>query len=84
MRSPATQHPESKQTQVATLTLDLTPREEEVLALLVQGLSNGQIGDRLHLSPRTIEKHVSSLLRKTDTNNRAELVRFAIEHHLVK
>lgn len=66
------------------LTLDLTPREQEVLAVLVQGLSNVQIGDRLHLSPRTIEKHVSSLLRKTETNNRAELVRFAIEHQLVK
>jgi DNA-binding NarL/FixJ family response regulator len=43
-----------------------------------------QIGDRLHLSPRTVEKHVSSLLRKIDANNRAELVRYAIEHHLVQ
>lgn len=76
--------PEPKPTRVATLMLDLTPREQEVLAVLVQGLSNVQIGDRLHLSPRTIEKHVSSLLRKTDTNNRAELVRFAIEHQLVE
>jgi DNA-binding NarL/FixJ family response regulator len=50
----------------------------------VQGLSNGQIGDRLHLSPRTVEKHVSSLLRKTETNNRAELVRIAIEQQLVE
>ncbi|MFS8117884.1 MAG: response regulator transcription factor, partial [Microcoleus sp.] len=41
------------------------------------------IGDRLHLSPRTIEKHVSSLFRKTESSNRAELVRFAMEHHLV-
>jgi DNA-binding NarL/FixJ family response regulator len=71
-------------TRVALLTLDLTPREQEVLAVLVQGLSNIQIGERLHLSPRTVEKHVSSLLRKTDTNNRAELVRYAIEHHLVE
>jgi DNA-binding NarL/FixJ family response regulator len=66
-----------------TLALDLTQREEEVLAELVEGLSNGQIGDRLHLSPRTIEKHVSSLLRKTETSNRAELVRFAMDHGLV-
>jgi DNA-binding NarL/FixJ family response regulator len=63
--------------------LDLTQREKEVLAELVEGLSNGQIGDRLHLSPRTIEKHVSSLLRKTETSNRAELVRFAMDHGLV-
>lgn len=65
------------------LALDLTQREQEVLAELVEGLSNGQIGDRLHLSPRTIEKHVSSLLRKTETSNRAELVRFAMDHGLV-
>jgi len=53
------------------------------LALLVKGLSNAQIGDRLHLSARTIEKYVSSLLRKTESNNRADLVRYALEHHLV-
>ena len=63
--------------------LTLTQREQEVLDLLTEGLSNIQIGDRLHLSHRTIEKHVSSLFRKTESNNRAELVRFAMEHHLV-
>ncbi len=62
---------------------NLTQREQEVLDLVTEGLSNVQIGDRLHLSPRTIEKHVSSLFRKTESNNRAELVRFAMEHHLV-
>lgn len=61
----------------------LTQRERQVLDLLTEGLSNIQIGDRLHLSPRTVEKHVSSLFRKTESNNRAELVRFAMEHHLV-
>jgi DNA-binding NarL/FixJ family response regulator len=64
-------------------TLTLTQREQEVLGYLTEGLSNVQIGDRLHLSPRTVEKHVSSLFRKTDSSNRAELVRFAMEHHLV-
>lgn len=64
-------------------TFNLTPRERDVLTLLSNGLPNAQIGDRLHLSSRTIEKYVSSLLRKTDTSNRAELVRFAIGHHLV-
>lgn len=63
--------------------MDLTGREQEVLMLLLDGLSNAQIGDRLYLSPRTVEKYVSNLLRKTETNNRAELVRFAMEHHLV-
>lgn len=66
-----------------TLVVDLTEREQEVLRFLADGLSNAQIGERLHLSPRTVEKYVSSLLRKTEMNNRAELVRFAFEHHLV-
>lgn len=60
-----------------------TPREVQVLNLLTTGLSNGDIGQKLHLSSRTVEKYVSSLLRKTETNNRAELVRFALDHHLI-
>jgi DNA-binding NarL/FixJ family response regulator len=63
--------------------LGLTQREQEVLNVLTEGLSNAQIGDRLHLSPRTVEKYVSSLLRKTETNNRAELLRYAMQHRLV-
>ncbi|MER3433988.1 MAG: DNA-binding response regulator [Leptolyngbya sp. ERB_1_1] len=68
---------------ISDLKITFTDREKEVLTLLSDGLSNIQIGDRLHLSSRTVEKHVSSLLRKTETSNRAELVRFAMEHHLV-
>ena len=64
--------------------LPLTKREQEVLQLLTHGLSNAEIGTQLHLSPRTVEKYVSSLLRKTETSNRAELVRFAMEHRLVQ
>lgn len=67
----------------ALLAPDLTSREQDVLTLISDGLSNAQIGDRLYLSPRTVEKYVSSLLRKTDTNNRAELLRYAIDHHMV-
>jgi DNA-binding NarL/FixJ family response regulator len=55
----------------------LTQRELEVLKLLTDGMSN------VHLSPRTVEKYVSSLLRKTETSNRAELVRVAFENHLI-
>ncbi|MEW6494123.1 MAG: response regulator transcription factor [Cyanobacteriota bacterium] len=67
-----------------THMIDLTEREQEVLDLLATGLSNVEIGKKLHRSPRTVEKHVSSLLRKTETNNRAELVRFALENRLVE
>lgn len=69
---------------ITQLHESLTNREQEVLEILTHGLSNAEIGDRLHLSPRTVEKYVSSLLRKTDTSNRAELVRFAMEHNLVE
>jgi DNA-binding NarL/FixJ family response regulator len=72
---------QSLQSQAAML--DLTPREQDVIVLLGNGLSNPQIGEKLHLSARTIEKYVSSLFRKTDTTNRAELLRYAIEHHLL-
>ena len=70
-------------TQIET-QLELTTREQEVLELLMNGNSNIEIGQNLHLSHRTIEKYVSSLLRKSDTSNRVELIRFALEHHLAE
>lgn len=66
------------------IPLHLTSREQQVVLLLTHGLSNADIGTRLHLSPRTVEKYVSSLLRKTNTSNRAELVGFAMKNHLVE
>ncbi|MBE9128884.1 MULTISPECIES: response regulator transcription factor [unclassified Coleofasciculus] len=74
-------HSETVQTQ--SDALHLTKREQQVLDLLTKGLSNGEIGNQLHLSSRTVEKYVSSLLRKTETSNRAEIVRFAMENRLV-
>jgi DNA-binding NarL/FixJ family response regulator len=74
---------EGRSPKVTAVTLDLTDREREVLSLVSEGLSNAQIGQELHLSPRTVEKYVSSLLRKTETVNRAELVRFNMDHQLV-
>jgi len=88
-RSAASPHRSEKATtaqgtaRIADITIALTTREQEVLYLLAEGLSNVHIGDRLHLSPRTVEKHVSSLLNKTNTSNRSELLRFAVDHHLV-
>jgi DNA-binding NarL/FixJ family response regulator len=64
--------------------IDLTNREREVLEHLARGLSNVDIGQKLHLSPRTVEKYVSSLFRKTLTNNRAELVRYSIDRGLIE
>ena len=64
--------------------LDLTSREKQVLQLLMKGHSNIEIGQKLHLSHRTIEKYVSSLLRKSDTSNRIELITYALEYNFVR
>lgn len=74
----------STQIHSSQLLSSLTTREQEVLELLTHGLSNAEMGHQLHLSARTVEKYVSSLLRKTSTSNRAELVRFAMKHGLVE
>ena len=50
----------------------LTERESDVLRLVVDGLTSRQIATRLVLSPRTVESHVSSVLRKLGVRNRAE------------
>jgi DNA-binding CsgD family transcriptional regulator len=59
---------------------ELTRREQEVLALLAQGLSNRQLADRLFLSPKTVEHHVRSLLVKLGLANRTEAAAYAIRH----
>jgi DNA-binding CsgD family transcriptional regulator len=50
---------------------NLTPRELEVLALVAQGMGNSEIAGRLFLSPRTVDHHVSAILRKLDVPSRA-------------
>jgi DNA-binding CsgD family transcriptional regulator len=55
----------------------ITPREADVLALVIEGCPNREIAERLCLSVRTVEKHVESLLRKTATSTRTQLARVA-------
>lgn len=54
--------------------LGITDRQAEVLRLVAEGMSNKEIAARLHLSPRTVEKHIESLLRKTAARSRTQLV----------
>jgi pimeloyl-ACP methyl ester carboxylesterase/DNA-binding CsgD family transcriptional regulator len=53
---------------------ELTPREREVLDLMAQGISNGQIAEALFISPKTVRNHVSRIFSKLDVNRRAEAI----------
>lgn len=66
------------------IPIDLTPREQSVLDLVAQGLMNKEIAKKLQTSVRNVEKYVSRLFSKTDTNSRTELVRFALKHGLTE
>lgn len=62
---------------------DLTDREHEVLALMVKGLNNVEIAERLVISRSTVRFHVSNILSKLKAVNRAEAVGLAVQHKLV-
>ena len=61
----------------------LSDREFEVLRLLVEGLGPTEIGERLHLSVKTVSTHKTRVLEKLKLGSTAELVRYALEHKLV-
>ena len=62
---------------------NFTPREASVLQLVAEGLMNKEIARKLETSIRNVEKYVSRLFIKTGTSSRTELVRYALENHLV-
>jgi DNA-binding NarL/FixJ family response regulator len=62
---------------------ELTTREREVLQLIARGYLYKEIAARLHLSVKTVESHVSSVLRKLQLSNRHELTRWATQNRLV-
>lgn len=59
--------------------LPLTPAEERVFWETIQGYTNKQISERLFISPRTVQTHLSNILNKLNLSNRTQLVRFAYE-----
>jgi len=85
----ATLSPEAAQSLVETANqpptpgLDLTEREREVLALMVEGLNNTQIAGRLTVSPSTIKSHVSRVLSKLGVASRTEAVTLALRNRIV-
>jgi len=62
---------------------DLTRREREVLALLIKGLNNREIAERLCVSRSTAKAHVSNILSKLAVSNRGEAIAMAIQHKLI-
>lgn len=61
----------------------LTPREQEVMVLLAEGLSANQIAEKLFISPKTVENHRSNIMRKLGLHSTIELVRYAAKLGLI-
>jgi DNA-binding CsgD family transcriptional regulator len=60
----------------------LSEREAEVLKLVAAGLTNAQVAQRLFLSPRTVNAHLTSIYGKLGVSSRSAATRFAVEHGL--
>lgn len=63
--------------------INLSDREYEVLMLIYKGYTNQQIANELYISKRTVDFHRSNLLGKTNSRNTADLIRFAVQNHLI-
>lgn len=61
----------------------LTKRELDVVRLIVDGLSNQEIADRLGLSRRTVQAHIANAMSRTERRSRTQLAVFALRHGLV-
>jgi DNA-binding NarL/FixJ family response regulator len=61
------------------LSANLSDRELEIIAAISDGLTNEDIAIRLEISKRTVDNHVSNILKKTGTDNRVSLVRWALQ-----
>ena len=61
----------------------LTPREREILHLIVEGKTSVQIASRLVLSPRTVELHRSRIMKKLDLHNQTDIFRYALERGIL-
>jgi DNA-binding NarL/FixJ family response regulator len=62
----------------------LSPREQEVVKLIAEGLSGREIAEQLHISPRTVERHRANLLEKLGLQDRVEVTRYAIRRGLIE
>lgn len=61
----------------------LTAREVEILRLVAQGMSDAQVAEKLVISPRTVNWHLTSIYSKIQVNSRSAATRYAVEHRLI-
>ena len=59
--------------------ISLSEREIQVVELVASGLTNQEIAEKLEISKRTVDNHISNILTKTETDNRVALVRWALQ-----
>jgi DNA-binding NarL/FixJ family response regulator len=64
---------------VSPKTIVLSDREIQVIELVAVGLTNQDIAEKLEISKRTVDNHISNILTKTHTDNRVALVRWALQ-----
>ena len=69
--------------QRSSIGFDLTQKEHQILALLVQGLSNAEISDQLSISMATVKFHLTNIFSKLGAKNRVEAATLALEHNLL-
>lgn len=62
---------------------ELTPREQEVLVLIAEGLTNPEIADKLVISVKTVDRHRENIMRKLNMHSRIDLVKYAIRKGLI-
>ncbi len=80
MRKRLVQYHESPEQHAAPL---LSPRETEVLSLIAKGHTNKEIGDRLHISIKTVEAHRAHIIERIGARTKADLINYAVTHELI-
>jgi NarL family two-component system response regulator LiaR len=63
---------------------ELTNREQEILLLIAQGMSNQEIADELFITLKTVKTHVSNILAKLEVEDRTQAAIYAFKHGLIK
>lgn len=75
--------PSKKKETTANLNISLTKREREIIEMIANEMTNSEIAEELHISPRTVDTHRRNLLQKLDVKNTAGLVKYALQNNII-